>query len=248
MIAIIAILAALLLPALAKAKAKGQSAVCLSNLRQWSVINNMYTLDNDGRLMGEQRGKVEGTWAMIFSHLYGDQDEFRLCPTAKRPAPANAGGYGNTYEYWGTADPKKHVGYFRNGDYGSYGINHWINADVEKTGGWRGHNEWHWIRESDSKEPSVTPVFGDCAWYGGNPFDLVSRSTMGAVPSRRDWNKTNPRNWPYDIARFCMDRHNKGVNISFFDGSARRIWLPDLWDLKWHKEFRRQKGVKIKWL
>jgi prepilin-type N-terminal cleavage/methylation domain-containing protein len=53
-IAIIAILAALLLPALARAKQKGQQAVCLANLKQIGLAFEMYLNDNASHFPDER--------------------------------------------------------------------------------------------------------------------------------------------------------------------------------------------------
>lgn len=55
-ISIIAILAALLLPALAAAKEKGRQAQCVSNLRQWGLAFNMYASDNADALPRRGQG------------------------------------------------------------------------------------------------------------------------------------------------------------------------------------------------
>jgi prepilin-type N-terminal cleavage/methylation domain-containing protein/prepilin-type processing-associated H-X9-DG protein len=81
-IAIIAILAALLLPALAKAKAKTQGIYCLNNNKQIALAWVMYADDNAGGLVynhdGTQVGKSVGTeawaggWLEFNNNIQGD--------------------------------------------------------------------------------------------------------------------------------------------------------------------------------
>jgi len=60
-IAIIAILAAMLLPVLAKAKQKAQGILCLNNTKQLALAWNMYTTDNNDRLSpNRDGGDVQG--------------------------------------------------------------------------------------------------------------------------------------------------------------------------------------------
>ena len=69
-IAIIAILAALLLPTVAKAKTKAQGIQCMSNTHQLALAWIMYAMDNRDTLVPNQNlgapGGVPGSWATGF--------------------------------------------------------------------------------------------------------------------------------------------------------------------------------------
>ncbi|SVD80905.1 uncharacterized protein METZ01_LOCUS433759, partial [marine metagenome] len=85
-IAIIAILAALLLPALAKAKQKGVQAVCMSNLKQWGLVWQYYTDDNEGKFsqgidVKNMSGWWRGEWVASLQKFWRKQD-ILLCPAA----------------------------------------------------------------------------------------------------------------------------------------------------------------------
>ena len=103
-IAIIAILAALLLPALARAKQKGQQSVCLSNLKQIGLAFTMYLNDHEDRFPDRRDLKSSlpggyhpwtswppsdprGGWAAIVLKEEGTSDNLWSCP-ASINAPA----------------------------------------------------------------------------------------------------------------------------------------------------------------
>jgi len=64
-ISVIAVLMAILMPALNRAREQGKRAVCLSNLRQLGLSFILYADDNDDRLVSSEAG---GPWA----NLYGE--------------------------------------------------------------------------------------------------------------------------------------------------------------------------------
>jgi prepilin-type N-terminal cleavage/methylation domain-containing protein len=64
-VAIIAILATLLFPALSAAKAKGQQTACFNNLRQLAIGSQMYPADNGGKLAANfPQGQGTNSWVL----------------------------------------------------------------------------------------------------------------------------------------------------------------------------------------
>ena len=221
-IAVIAVLMGILMPALQKARKQAYAMACMSNLKQWTLIMAMYTNDNNGQYWYDYGHSSRGMWQTVLKDFYHDIAEFRLCPQTKKGSET---GYGNTFEWWGPF-PGGDRG-FQEDDYGSYGINCWLNKPGAGFNGWRRNPDAHW--GGVFKQSANVPVIGDCAWYGGNPDDVKSGSPGGKVPPTKEWNRTNPKQWEYDMARFAMDRHGRAINLSFADGSSRKVRLPELW-------------------
>jgi prepilin-type N-terminal cleavage/methylation domain-containing protein/prepilin-type processing-associated H-X9-DG protein len=110
-IAIIAILAAMLLPALAIAKAKAQQAGCISNLKQWGLAQQMYVSDNKDTLptdgMGPGANYSGGPGYNGSVGIYGGPDDptawFNTLPTYM--ATRNLASYCDTHINYITGKP-----------------------------------------------------------------------------------------------------------------------------------------------
>ena len=83
-IAIIALLLAILMPALQRVKKQAETAACKANLHEWALVLVMYTDDNDGLLMDGYGGGIEGTWVGGLRDYY-QEPKIRVCPTATKP-------------------------------------------------------------------------------------------------------------------------------------------------------------------
>lgn len=76
-IAIIALLMAILMPALQKVRKQAKSVVCLSNLKQWGLVLNFYADNNNGFFMAGSGNYFE--W-MEPAEPYYKTGQMRYCP------------------------------------------------------------------------------------------------------------------------------------------------------------------------
>ena len=78
------------------------------------------------------------------------------------------------------------------------------------------------------------PLFAECAMIGGFSYHTVR--PVPQEPQAPDYMIGFIGS--FHINRFAMDRHGNGeLNSLFFDGSARRVGIKELWKLKWHPQF-----------
>jgi len=86
-VAIIAILAAMLLPALSKAREKARSALCINNLKQIGLAVHMYINDNNGLLPDKPADPWNGSYALpyrLFKYGYLKDGKVWYCPSFAR--------------------------------------------------------------------------------------------------------------------------------------------------------------------
>jgi len=232
-IAIIALLMAILMPALQRVRKQAKTVMCLSNLKQWGTIFVMYTDDNNGFF--PRRTSRSGRWINVLYDYYSRVDDIRVCPMATKIANPDGGGSGelgiggDTFTSWGklsvtTSRPGGKYG--PAGTWGSYGINHWLYVPGEDPlYNQASKDYWGTV---NVKGGGNIPLFLDCWFWCAGP---ENNDTPPSYDGERFAPHTDGMN------RFCINRHQQGINGVFLDYSARKVWLKELWHVRWGKNF-----------
>ena len=164
-IAIIALLMAILMPALAKVREQAKDAICKMNLRQWGSIFTMYTDDHQGYFMSFEI--AEGLWPNALRPYYKDE-KLLVCPVAARPATEGGQGFLAAWGVWGQ-DPTGEWGgsgwggaYALDGMFGSYGINEWVtnpHVDFLESSFWSHNRNDTWKSMAVKGRRQYPPAF-----------------------------------------------------------------------------------------
>lgn len=231
-IAIIALLMAILMPALQRVKKQAQTVACLSLLKQWSLWFSMYTEEYGGYFMegfaGTSKGTGNNRWCKAMGDYHKYESDVACCPSATKPwfdEFGNATGLEGTFRgstsawgYWqrdGWLKPLK----------GSYGINGWCNNPERDPDSGGTFEQDHW-RTPNVRRAGYVPLFLGGQRYNFWPQPIDTPPTFDG----EQWQGDN-------MGRICLNRHGGFVNTLFLDFSARKVGLKELWALKWHRSY-----------
>ena len=127
-ISIIALLLAILMPALGKVKEKAKSVVCKTNLKQAAFACTMYSDDYNGKLFNYLVG--DGFYITLLMPYMGEQDKARYCPSVLVKDDvvysSNQGGSSKKPWVWVYRDSSNNLIQ----EYGTYAINGWLYTDT----------------------------------------------------------------------------------------------------------------------
>jgi len=233
-IAIIAILMAILMPALRRVKEQGYMIGCLGNLKQWNLLHAMYLQDNDGKFYSGDSGSAFW-WIVQLEDKYQSRikNELWFCPKNQGTLQDEYGNANNKisiHAAWGIYTNSNEGRICPDGIAGSYAINGYTLGLTGATGAMSEGRfaEDHW------KSPQVRGAGQIPLMVEALRFDIWPQPNQRPFENEEALWSTDGSN---HMARACMNRHVGFVNVSMCDFSARKVGLKELYTLKWHRNF-----------
>jgi len=220
----------MLLPALAKAKAKAQEVNCLGNLRQMTTALVMYQQDHNSAI---DYTTVNTLWMRTLIDYQAKVDKIRLCPVAAtRPAGSTIyEGNANTAWYWQPAGNTNMTG--------SYAMNGWLYT-VQGASQWMNDPAKYFAKDTSISRPALTPTFMDAIWpdlwpriadlpptdlFTGNQSTSLGRCMIARHAVLRGARATTGQRIPGNII------------MSFADGHSSKLPLQKIKTVYWHNGY-----------
>jgi prepilin-type processing-associated H-X9-DG protein len=232
-IAIIAILAALLLPVLSKAKDKAKSAQCISNMRQWGLATMMYMADYQDRLplFGDA---FPATPTMTYWFQ-------KLAPYIVRQAAADPG---NSEAY--AAESRKCPG----GNFGPPPFSRFTPAEFNSWNCWVGvyygafgnpltgpfyyGNDMKPLNAARIKKPVDAMIYMDTVThYVYSPLIWAFDKDVNGDRIMDSMDAVASTEFPFNNGRPTV--HNNGANVTLLDGHVERVPFRRLWEWRNNK-------------
>ena len=201
-IAIIAVLMAILMPALSMAKKQGQQAVCQNNLRQTGLAASMYADDNEHKVPRGTGSGPDVLWFQVFlPYLAHDKDkkDYREVESFRCPSyPDKRQTVCYVVNGWGFANEVDRVGF----EVMNLSVKLINYSQLAKT-----------IYLADNEDGPWREIIETTSSPGLAKCDVWTREHMPSSES-----KTTNRS-----RRVARDRHRKAFNALFSDWHVERV-------------------------
>ena len=243
-ISIIALLLALLMPSLGKARNLAMIASCSGQLKQWGLVCSQYANDNNnmfwqgwfGEPLPANSNADKKLWMCVMWKYFQNPD-FMFCPGAKLSFDAGNATRGTSERAWGgmvglswCSMPRPGVRDNRGqiarwNPKGSYGENSWV---ANKTGSGVSSSTCNYYWRTMHIPNGVTvPLLGDSSW-----LDAWVMQNAEPPPYKDAPGVSGDNMW-----RLCIDRHTGKTNWVFMDTSVRPVPLKELFTLNWYRGY-----------
>ena len=242
-IAIIALLLAILIPALSRVREQTKRVVCSSQLRQQTLAMVCYTENYDGKVMGVG-GPGNPYWFHLIAPFLGDERyekdpqaafegvmQVIICPSVTERADGESLQRGTAIRSWSFWWGSHGDSYAE----GSYTINSWLQPTGYYQVDTSNPDHGRFYRNYSEARPD-TPLFGDGMWV-----DAWPRSTDPPPSNSFDGDNGQVAN----MHRFCIARHKRTINLSYVDTHIAVVELEELWGQYWHRGYEPRYDVVV---